>query len=322
MVLFLLAAFGGGILFVSLVLLTLYAVRGRIPAWKNLWFSRYGKALKEEWKGHDYVAEVEWNDETVTFIGADYDPDNYELRLRKPFDDLRYKVIGQGGSPVYISGVPVIRIKAMLAAPIDSEVAVAMEMEEDDQYLRVDEHGNELDEQPANAPDLPDPDRAQQSGPAATASKTQGSTTVADGGVAVDDSDPSISGPGDVDLDDAAVPGTEPDAKDHIYNLKPEDWPRIQGYTFSLTSVAQRVPYPVSPQDLKRAEDRGRDSAGLGSDRLPDVLLGAGLMFILVVLFLAVGIAAYHLLGMGSSGALLLAVAAPGQRRVTVWGDP
>lgn len=91
---------------------------------------------------HDVVAEVEWRDGNVTYMGADYDVDGEYLELQ---NGLLIELPGQSGDPVNLFGEPMIRTSAHVAAPFDSDLAIAAEKEEDGDYKRVDENGNVVD---------------------------------------------------------------------------------------------------------------------------------------------------------------------------------
>jgi hypothetical protein len=121
---------------------------GAVVYWKwgrpKLWKARQGKALKIELSGHDVVAEVEWADGNVTFLGADFlpdEPDMVQLRTGQ-----KVKVVGHGKEPVNINGVPVIRLHAQHACPVDTTVAIGAGLDEDGEYERVDERGDGVED--------------------------------------------------------------------------------------------------------------------------------------------------------------------------------
>lgn len=96
-------------------------------------------------RNHDVVAEVEWKDGTITYMGADYDVDGENLELE---NGLQVELPGQSGNPVQLYGMPMIRTSAHVAAPFDTELAIAAEKEEDGDYRDLDERGNELEQRP------------------------------------------------------------------------------------------------------------------------------------------------------------------------------
>lgn len=290
-----------------------------IPGRRAKWKAKHGQLLKVEYDGHDVVAEVEWSDGTVTYMGADFIVEEDVIQLR---NSLKFVVKGQGGDPVYISGVPVVRVKSVHAAPVDTRVAIAMGMEDDGEYARLDENGNVIED---NIPDkgYEDGDDLAGQGPDidgnghddepvqadAGPSPTDPTPTpaVADGGtVSVDDPTAAFQpDPGDgVDLDEddakigapvdptAASPDAETDggvsagvghgedADDHVYDLRPPKG--LDGFVFSLTDAVQHVPNPVSPMDLKFQEERGRQSAQKGRSTIKTMLIGMGAAMLVV----------------------------------------
>jgi hypothetical protein len=122
-------------------------LRKYLPGYRSKYKAKHGQLLKVEYHGHDVVAEVEWSDGTVTYQGADFVVEEDVIQLK---NGLKFAVKGQGGDPVYISGVPVVRVKSVHAAPVDTRVAIAMGMEDDGEYARVDESGNVIED---NIPD-------------------------------------------------------------------------------------------------------------------------------------------------------------------------
>jgi hypothetical protein len=93
-------------------------------------------------RNHDVVVEVEWKDGNVTYMGADYDVDGGHLELE---NGLPVELPGQSGTPVQLYGVPLIRTSAHVAAPMDTELAIAMEKEEDGNFTRVTDQGERVE---------------------------------------------------------------------------------------------------------------------------------------------------------------------------------
>lgn len=98
-------------------------------------FKEYIRELGEE---HDVVAEVEWKDDSVTYLGADYDVDGEHLVLENGLD---VELPGKSADPVQLYGVPLIRTSAHVAAPVDTNMAIAAEKEEDGDFKRVLDNG-------------------------------------------------------------------------------------------------------------------------------------------------------------------------------------
>lgn len=229
-----------------------------IPGYRARWKARHGAYLKAELDGHDVVAEIEWSDGTVTYMGADYLPGDQEIELR---NGLPIKIVGQGGEPVFISGVPVIRVHAEHACPVDTKVAIAMELEEEDMFERVDENGDPVDD-----------GQTQAQPPTAAAQGNGQQPAVADGGMEghLPGESPTPTGTNDVD--------------DHKYDLSSPSG--YGGYAFSLKSAIQRVPFAISPMALKYAEERGKQSQKQDGRTVRMFILGLIAGFLLPIIMI------------------------------------
>lgn len=98
--------------------------------------------IRELGRQHDVVAEVEWRDGNVTYLGGDYNVEGEYLELE---NGLEIELPGQSGDPVNLYGVPMIRTSAHVAAPFDTELAIAAEKEEEGDYTRVNNAGEQVD---------------------------------------------------------------------------------------------------------------------------------------------------------------------------------
>lgn len=236
-------------------------LRSLIPFRSTFWEAQHGKALKVKKEGHDVVAEIEWSDGNCTYMGADYEAGESIIRLE---NGLPIEIAGHGGEPVFIAGVPIIRVHAEHACPVDTDVAIAIGREEDGDYTRVDEHGNEIQDVDA------DVDPLENGAPTAEA------TAIGDGGYP-----------------------TQQDVHDHEYDISPQG--DAEGTAFSLRDAVNYVPNTLSPMALKRAEERGKQSAR-EHNPIKTFLFGAaamiGVLIILAVLFVAV----WKILGLGGGG--------------------
>ncbi len=282
MVLLLVGAFFAGVFFVGLILGLAWLLRHRIGAWRDLWWARHGQALKEEWKGHGVVAEVEMTDGTLQYIGADILDEEATIQLREPFG-MKYKIHGNGGEPVFMSGVPIIRCWAWHAAPVDTKLAVAMAMDEDGDYERVDEDGNTVEDGASDGPET----SATPEAPATPDGNGASERAVTDGGT-------------EWTQTTAAAEQTRKQVEDREYDFEPDSG--THGHVFSLTDAIHRVPFSITPQDLKFQEERGKESASVEGSRLGDFLRGMVTLLGILILLLIIGIAAYHLLGLGGGG--------------------
>jgi len=252
-------------------------LRSLIPLRGAFWKAQHGKLLRVKKEGHDVVAQVEWADGMVTYMGADFEPGDNIYVLE---NGLRYKVVGKGAEPVSLGGVPMVRIYSEVVAPISKGAAIAAGFENDDAYDRVDENGNILDE--------------------------------ADGSVSMDDS----AGPQAVRTDGAGtVTGGPADAfgggssqsqkaDDHRYKSHMEseesDNP-IHGYAYSLHDAAEYAPYPVDPMEYRDAEERGIRAAS-NRNGLKMLFLGIGLAVGMLILLAVIAFAAIKILGLGGGG--------------------
>lgn len=209
--------------------------------------------LQSKWSGHDLVAEVEWTDGRVTYLGADYrEEDPTGIRLE---NGLPMKIVGQGGDPVDIGGVPVVRCRSDLACPIDGGLAVAMDLEDDGRFEAVDAHGNTVED-------------------GASAEAIQEQATATDGGVQED-----VVGP--------ATPMTASRSgggvADHRYDPDPPG--EYQGWVHSLANAVQYAPHAISPEDLKLAEERGKQSER-GAHEMKVLMMGIGIGVGVIVFFI------------------------------------
>lgn len=263
-----------------------WALRPWLPFRGAFWHAIHGKALQVEHERHDVVAEVEWPDERVTYMGADYSVEDEALVLK---NGLKVKVRGRGADPVYISGVPIVRVRAEHACPVSTEVAIAMELEEEGEYARLTEDGREVESEPT--------------GPA-----------IEDGPTA---SDPGAAGgePREAAADGGTPLGRDPVIADHMYDLSSPDG--YDGTAFSLRTAIEYVPNAISPLDLKQAEERGKQSERQGFSDLKIFLLGMGAMFGILVLAAVMFVVFMKVMGSGGStiGMLLPLLAAPAARR-------
>jgi len=160
-------------------------------------------------------------------MGADFKPGDEQIVLD---NGLPIEVVGNGADPVYLSGVPIIKVRAEHAAPVDTEAAIAMGREEDGDYKLVYEDGQVIERE--NVDDV-------------------------DGSVSMDDAAGSDLENTEEMLETDGGQTTPPgEAVDHRYDTSAQG--NAEGVAFSLQDATNYAPFSLNPGALKKAYDIGK----------------------------------------------------------------
>lgn len=224
----------------------------------------------------DVLLLVEWADGTQSELAAEYGVKDNVLEAE---NGLEFKLVGQGADPISYHGVPTIRCHALIDRPVDTTVAIAAEMEEEDRYVPV------VDERGAT-------EAVEHARPIEPGEASQGPRTAqgleADGGTVVD----------------------------HVYDLKPPSG--TVGWAFSLTSAGQRAPNAVTSMDLHDAKERGKLSERTRGEALKYVAIGVAGTLAILIIMAVIFVGGMKVLGGGGGGGgggqsfMMLLLAAPG----------
>lgn len=94
--------------------------------------------------GHDALLEIEWPDGSITYDAGDYSVEDTAYVSAKT--GLKFPVAGRNAERRSILGIPAVRIAANVAAPVDTDTAVAMDLDEDGEYeTEYDVEGNPVE---------------------------------------------------------------------------------------------------------------------------------------------------------------------------------
>lgn len=247
-----------------------YLLWKKIPQRYLLHKGAMASALRVAHEGHDLVAQIEWADNQVTFMGADFKPGDEQLVLD---NGLPIEVVGNGADPVYLGGVPLIKIRAEHASPVDTDAAIAMGREEDSDYELVYENGEVVHRDDVDE---------------------------VDGSVSMDDSPGGeVDNPEETLETDGGT--TTPSGKpvDRKYETSPKG--AAEGTAFSLRDATNRAPFSLNPGTLKKAYDIGKRE-GQNSSAIKMLLMGMGVLLGIILFLAIIAIAAYKILGLGGGG--------------------
>lgn len=231
------------------------------------------KYLRKKARGYDVLLLVEWDDNKLTEMPANLDPQKdgwFEAA-----NGLYFVPAGEGVDPVSYHGVDVVRVHASIACPISTTAALQAELENDGDYkVRTNGSG-----QTKEVIKYKDPGKTNGHGP--TVETPDGPGAEGDNGVAAD---------GGVDVNEGKR-----------YNLRPPS-PAV-GFAFGLDEVKQRAPNAISGDMIRRAVEYGKESerADVGGP-LRYFLLGLGVAIGLVVLLGILGAVVLNLTGGGGGG--------------------
>ncbi|MFY4814530.1 hypothetical protein ACOJIV_17805 [Haloarcula sp. AONF1] len=116
-------------------------VKSFIPGTAEYSEKHFVKYLHKKARGHDVMLLIEWDDNKITEMPADYHADKDGWYVTPP--GLMFANVGEGVDPVSFHGVQTIRCHAGIACPISTTAAIQSEYEEAGEFEVVaDENGH------------------------------------------------------------------------------------------------------------------------------------------------------------------------------------
>ncbi|WP_367175093.1 hypothetical protein [Haloarcula rubripromontorii] len=103
-------------------------VKSFIPGTAAYSEKHFVKYLHKKARGHDVMLLIEWDDNKITEMPADYHADKDGWYVTPP--GLMFANVGEGVDPVSFHGVQTIRCHAGIACPISTTAAIQSEYEE------------------------------------------------------------------------------------------------------------------------------------------------------------------------------------------------
>lgn len=211
-------------------------LRQFIPGTAEYSVKHHQKFLQKKASGRDMLVLVEWGDGKLTELGADVRPE-MDGYLELT-NGLFLAPVGEGVDPVDYYGVPTVRAHAQIACPFSTTACLQAEFDEAGEFQYVED----------------DDGRTRQV-------------------VEVDvDQAPDTSTNGHDDGEVATDGGTSNYKR--TYDIRPPSG--AVGHTFGLDEAKQRAPYPVSPNDIRRGVEFGKESERDAGEVLRAAMYGAG----------------------------------------------
>lgn len=233
-----------------------------IPGTAKYSVKHHQKYLRKKARGHDMLVLVEWSDGKLTELGGDIRPEMDGYI--ELTNGLFLAPVGEGVDPVDYYGVPTVRAHAQIACPFSTTACLQAEFDEAGEFEYVDDE-NSRTRQVVNV----EVDQA----PDASANGHDDGTAATDGGT------------GEVKRE---------------YDIRPPSG--AVGHTFGLDEAKQRAPYPVSPNDIRRAVEFGKESERDAGEVLRAALYGAGAIVGTLVVLGLLYIIGSAVLGGGGGG--------------------
>jgi len=234
-----------------------------IPGTTAYSVKHHQKYLRKKARGHDMLVLVEWGDGKLTELGGDIRPEMDGYI--ELTNGLFLAPVGEGVDPVDYYGVPTVRAHAQIACPFSTTACLQAEYDEAGEFRYVEDDDGRTRKVVEVQMDQ---------GPDTSANGHDDGNVAADGGT------------GEVKRE---------------YDIRPPSG--AVGHTFGLDEAKQRAPYPVSPNDIRRAVEFGKESERDAGEVLRAALYGAGaIIATIVVLGLLYIIGSSVLSGGGGGG--------------------